>query len=98
MDEPGEHHLLLTTTDEDSSALQIEVRWFDDWASWGIYPDDQFELLLSAGSSKKEFGKEVLRVLTKIWLQHGEEGYRKKWLRHSFPSQQHTQLQRLLNA
>lgn len=86
MDEPGEVHLILRRLGD--TCLSYELRWFDDWNSWGITPDDQFTIINIGETTITIFLAEVIRQLTALLEQHGAAGYREKWIEHDFPSKQ----------
>ncbi|MBK1827587.1 hypothetical protein [Haloferula rosea] len=83
MDEPGEIQLLLTSSE---SGLDYELRWFDDWNSWGMHPDDKFESVHRGTTTVPRFFGEVLKEFEALLADHGEEGYREKWHESGFPS------------
>ncbi|MEM6854404.1 MAG: hypothetical protein AAF593_08345 [Planctomycetota bacterium] len=83
MDEPGEHHLVLSQNRD--GVLVLELRWFDDWASWGMYPADQFDVVYTAQTTVDEFIAVVFRTLEQVLAEWGLEGYKKKWIEHPFP-------------
>ncbi len=82
MDEPGEHHLVLERVGDD---LRIQVRWFDDWASRGLYPVDQFDTVLETHGTVQEFVAVVTGALDNVLKEWGTKGYKVKWVKHSFP-------------
>ncbi|APB34772.1 hypothetical protein GlitD10_2436 [Gloeomargarita lithophora Alchichica-D10] len=83
MSEPGEHHFVLRQVGGNDVA--VEVRWFDDWASWDIYPSDQY-LVAAAGTAPFSVVKEqVIMALERILAQHGVQGYKELWVEHEFP-------------
>lgn len=82
MAEPGEHHLVLRRAGE---GLAVEVRWFKDWASWGMYPPDRYEVVAAGECSLAEFSEQVVAALDRVLTEHGVEGYKAKWGEHEFP-------------
>jgi hypothetical protein len=94
MDEPGEHQLILTPVEAD--ILLVELRWYNDWASWNMYPQDRYDLLFKTESTVLEFATIAKRILTEIWVEHGYERYLEKWVEHPFPNQQYNALLQLL--
>jgi len=82
MDEPGEHHLLLKRVGEN---LNLEVIWFDDWASWKLTPDMKPRSLLTVIVPLAEFHYAVTKALAGLLDSFGLEGYKKKWIEHEFP-------------
>ena len=83
MDEPGEVQMLLTRRDH---ALDYELRWFDDWNSWGMHPDDKFETIFGGTSTVARFCGEVRKEFDALLADHGEAGYKEKWCEHDFPT------------
>lgn len=91
MSEPGEHQMLLSISDEN---LNIEIRWYDDWASWNMYPKDQYEIVFKGTTSLKYFAENILDCLEKIYLTYGLSGYKENWIEHDFPYNQYRKLKR----
>ncbi|MEZ6142024.1 MAG: hypothetical protein R3B84_15770 [Zavarzinella sp.] len=91
MAEPGEHHLIVTGS-QNSALVDIEVRWFDDWASWNMYPADQFNVVFKCQTTVSEFASAVVSVLDDLLEKWGLDGYQKKWAEHPFPKELHNQL------
>ena len=83
MDEPGEHHLVIERVNDQD--IVCELRWYDDWASWGMYPNDQYRPIYKAGSELYDFVKRVKEILEGIYQTMGIDGYKKKWIEHEFP-------------
>ncbi len=90
MDEPGEHHLIFEMIPDNH--VRVEVRWYDDWASWGITPGHQYEVVFEATTLVKEVVGQVLGILESLLREHGEVGYKQKWLGHDFPTSEYEQL------
>jgi hypothetical protein len=82
MDEPGEHHLILKRVGVN---VNLEVIWFDDWASWKITPDTEPRSMLTATVPLVEFHHAVTNALAGLLDAFGLEGYKKKWIEHEFP-------------
>jgi hypothetical protein len=83
MDEPGEHMMFLQIQNE--NILDIEIRWFDDWASWDLITDKKYKVVFKTQTNFLDFANEVLRNLEKIFRENGMEGYREKWGQSDFP-------------
>jgi hypothetical protein len=90
MDEPGEHQLLLCRLSDDK--IEFEVRWFDDWESWGMLPADKYDVRLQGSTTIRRFRHEVLNVLWKIFEEYGAENYKEKWIEHEFPLNKYEEL------
>ena len=90
LDEPGEHHLFL---DRAGESLNYEIRWFDDWASWGIHPPDKYEIVLAGSTSARRCQHQVVITLHRVLEQYGLEGYKEQWVQHEFPEEKYRQLQ-----
>ncbi len=90
MDEPGEHHLLFSRLDNDIAL--VEIRWYDDWASWGIHSEEEYTTLLTTKVLIKDVQKEILDVLEGILSKFGAEGYKQKWIEHDFPMAEYENL------
>lgn len=90
MDEPGEHHLILSRARDDE--LRVEVRWFNDWASWNMHPADQFDTVFEGRTTIPAFVSAVVGVLDDVLKEWGVDGYLQKWVEHPFPKEMHGQL------
>ena len=89
MDEPGEHHLLLKRVGDD---VNIEVIWFDDWASWKLKPDAEPKSVFIATVPLADFLPAATKALTILLNTFGLEGYKKKWVEHEFPLAEYQKL------
>jgi len=89
MDEPGE--VLLTVDSKNGNAI-CEVRRYRDWASWGIIPDTEFEVLLSGKNSTAEIIQQISGILENIHDNIGLEEYKRRWIKHDFPMEKYRQL------
>jgi hypothetical protein len=90
MAEPGEHLAVLTRGEQ--STLNVEVRWFADWASQGLCPSEKYKTVYRDMTTVEEFVSEVLNsmeVLLKLWDLHG---YKKQWAEHDFPYKEYRAL------
>ena len=94
MSEPGECQLRLTP--DEYGDVQVELRWYDDWQSWGMHPEEKYTLLLQTTSTALGFALTVKAVLDEIWLTHGPAQYKTKWLEHEFPYNQYRNLTQML--
>ena len=83
MNEPGEIQLHLLRSDE---TVDFEARWYGDWNSWGMHPDDKYKLLLRGTTTVKRFVGEVYSVLCSLSKEYGLDEYKEKWIEHDFPS------------
>jgi hypothetical protein len=92
MDEPGEHQLLLTCTEGET--LSLEVRWYRDWASWGMQSPDEYETRLETSTTVSTLNEQAIEALNAILDTFGTEGYRKKWALHHFPIDEFQRLQK----
>ena len=82
MEEPGEHHLCLKKVAADKVAL--EVIWYADWRSWGMY-DGPGQSKLRVTVPFAELRAQVVSALAALLERHGTAGYRKRWIEHPFP-------------
>lgn len=96
MDEPGEHMMFLQMQNE--NVLGIEIRWFDDWASWDMITDKKYKVVFKTQTKLADFAKEVLRNLEKIFKENGMEGYKEKWVESEFPLKGLEKLRELTKA
>ncbi len=96
MDEPGEYQLRLTP--DKSGVIQAELRWYNDWQSWGMYAENRYTSALQTTTTASDFALVVETVLDDIWLTHGPEQYKAKWIEHDFPDHQYDRLIQVLKA
>lgn len=89
MDEPGEHHLLLQRIGEN---VNIEIIWFDDWASWKLKPDTEPKSMFAATVPLTDFLLAATNALAILLNTFGLEGYKKKWIEHEFPLAEYQKL------
>ena len=92
MDEPGEHHLLLKRVGDD---LNVEIIWFDDWASWKLEPDTEPKSVFTATVPLTDFLLVATNALKILLDTFGLEGYKKKWIEHEFPLEEYKKLRTL---
>lgn len=90
MDEPGEYILHLNRVDD--TKLCYELRWYDDWSSWGMHPENKFTLELSGETTVSKYINQVRQVLLGLRAKHTEEEYRELWIEHPFPTKELNQL------
>jgi hypothetical protein len=83
MDEPGEHMIFLRVNEEDM--LDVEIRWFEDWASWDLITEKRYKVVFKTKDSILIYAKEILRNLEKIFNENGTKGYKEKWINNDFP-------------
>lgn len=81
MDEPGELQLHV---DCKSEVAHFVVRGYRDWASWGMWNTDDFEILLEGTCSRSRIVRQIMDLLWKIYEEIGPEEYRDRW-GHEFP-------------
>lgn len=93
MDEPGEYHLVLNDNDKSFS-----LRQYNDWASWDMYPIDDFKEILKGKLETDVFIKQVLELSDKIFIKYGLDGYKENWVEHEFPYNQYMKLKRETNT
>jgi hypothetical protein len=89
MSEPGEHHLVFRRAGDN---VGVEARWFKDWASWGMYPPDRYEVVAAGTSPFAVVREQVVAALGRVLAEHGVEGYKAKWVEHEFPVAAHERL------
>ena len=94
MDEPGEHLMSLINPKEDE--LEVELRWFDDWASWDMQSKKDYEVVFKRTVSLLEFANQVCDNLDHIYINEGTDGYKEKWIEHDFPLDAYLKLKKLL--
>lgn len=94
MDEPGEHLMSLINPKDDE--LEIEVRWFKDWASWDMHSKKDYEIVFKRTTSLYEFANKVCDNLERIYIDEGTDGYKEKWVEHEFPVNAYLKLKKQL--
>jgi len=82
MAEPGEHQVMFERAA--GSNVAIDVLWYADWRSWGMY-DGPGVSRLKGTVPLAELHEQVVSVLGKLLARHGAAGYRKQWHEHDFP-------------
>ena len=90
MDEPGEHKLILSK--KNGSKIIYELRWYRDWASWNIIPEDDYKLILRGETTLPKYVNEVRKVLINIKETIGPKLYKEKWGEHEFPLEEYEEL------
>jgi len=90
MNEPGEHQLVIRRQGE--ANVSLEVRWYDDWQSWGMGTSD-YKVVLSCVTRLAHLRGQVLSALKGVLEEHGEVGYKERWGEHEFPLEQLRKLQ-----
>lgn len=83
VDEPGEHHLLITRNVDGSA--NVEIRWFDDHPPRNL---ERYDVMFRGVSSVHELGEEVLASMASIVEAEGTDGYLAKWKNAPFPSEE----------
>src|SRR5262245_66561368 len=82
MAEPGEHQVMFERAA--GGAIAIDVVWYADWRSWGMY-DGPGVSRLRGTMPLVELHAQVVSVLGKLLNRHDATGYRKEWVWHDFP-------------
>jgi hypothetical protein len=84
MDEPGEHHLVMRRSGD--GEVDIEVRWFADWASWKMHSLEDYETVARDVVRWRTFRGCVVSCMQRLLRELGADGYRAKWVEHAFPA------------
>lgn len=90
LDEPGEHQLILDRLSGNN--LNVSIRCFEDWTTGVPFPETEFTTVFEATTTISLFRSEVARVLTSLLEEHGEAGYREKWVLYDFPMAEYRRL------
>lgn len=93
MSEPGELQIVLMKQPDDS--LNLEARRFDDWNSWGMLPNDEYDVLLQTNINLIDWANIVLENVEKLYVENGEELYKQKWVSEEFPMFEYMLLKKL---
>lgn len=96
MDEPGECEMVLKRTEND--AMTVEVRWFDDWASWDMHPKSKFKVLFTDQVDFWEGFSVLKRAVDRVYNEFGSKKYKEMWIEHDFPESEVLELRRLANT
>ena len=83
MAEPGESKLVLDR--KENGKIIFELRWYEDWASWNVISEDDYEIVIKGETTITKYINQVRKVLGKIMDEMGPLEYRKKWIKHDFP-------------
>jgi hypothetical protein len=95
-DEPGEHIMFLVT--ENGEILDIEIRWFKDFASYDLLTKKEFEIIFKGKARLLNFSNEILKILERIYDKEGSNGYKEKWVLSDFPLKGLEKLRELLKS
>jgi hypothetical protein len=90
MDEPGEHQMLLERVGNADVALRLV--WHDDWASWGIGPRSDGQIVLQGTTTVAHLRGQTYAAARHILESLGAEEYRRRWIEHDFPNAAFTRL------
>jgi hypothetical protein len=90
-DEPGEHECIVTRTG--TEGVQIRVLWYKEWTPPGQETGDE---VLICNSTVSEFCHTVFTCCKGLLDEHGEEGYKERWVSDEFPTETFERLSRLL--
>jgi len=90
MSEPGEHQLILNRINE--TDIDFELRWYSDWASLGMYDENDFEIMQSGKTTVAKYVNQIRNLMLKIMDEIGAELYNEKWVSHEFPIAEFNQL------
>lgn len=82
MDEAGELQLHIDCHDDNA---RITVRDYSDWASWGMWNIDDFEVLLEGSCSRSRITGQITDLLRNIYEDIGPMKYHQLWESHEFP-------------
>lgn len=94
MDEPGEFQLILTPATD--GVIDVVLRWYDDWQSWDMHPEAQFDVVWKTTTNAVEFAWVIKAMLDNLWVKYGAEQYKERWIEHEFPIKLHETLNRIL--
>lgn len=89
MDEPGELQLCVQTQ---NTEVTYEVRQYKDWSSWGMHPQDSYNVILSGTCSLKRVVQQINKVLWKIYTEIGPAEYKERWIEHDFPTEKYQRI------
>lgn len=81
--EPQELRWVLRTTD---NAIDVTVYKFPDVAVSPDLPDSHGTVIWQSSCPRPAFAHAVLAAAHAVLTEHGEAGYRAKWVMHPYPS------------
>lgn len=81
-EEPGEYRWGVTSGD--GNQVRVVILSFPQL--WGNRPDSEGEPLIAFELTRLEFGIAVRDAASKVLAQHGEAGYKSRWVQHDFPT------------
>ncbi len=93
-EEPGQYFWTFECTFQDNGVI-LRILWSDE--SWGRAPDEDCREVFAAHCSVVVFARALLQMLDEVLEEYGEEGYKREWEGHDFPTQQHAYLKRILS-
>ncbi|WP_393075962.1 hypothetical protein [Streptomyces sp. LN704] len=80
--EPAEARWVLRSRGQD---VEILIYLFADMSTSFDLSDGQGEFSWGSTQPRSVVGHTVMRAAQTVLRQHGEDGYRKKWMQHPFP-------------
>lgn len=83
-EEPGEYRWVIERAS--GADISLKVVAFDEL--WANKPNSEGKVLVETTCHPLLFGEAVHRAATAVLAEHGEAGYREKWVEHDFPSRQ----------
>lgn len=93
MEEPGEVHLIAQGS---GNVLQLELRGFEDWASWNMADASAYRVLFHGEIARADLVSDIQQVLARIYTEVGPARYRELWIEHEFPTPEYEQLTKAL--
>jgi hypothetical protein len=96
-DEPGEHSLVISKTDEDE--IKIEIFWDNEKEGISEADKSQYkgELIYSDTDTIKNLTLVICNGVDSLLERHTLEEYKENWVSFDFPLDRYKQLQLLLN-
>jgi len=88
MDEPGELQFIV---DVKNGTAFYEVRRYKNYASWGMHPQDDYDVALKDECPPKRIIQQISTNLWKIYEEVGVEQYQERW-GHPFPVEKYKAL------
>ena len=93
-EEPGEYRWVVQVAGPDG--VRIDVLEFEEM--WSERPDSDGKRLFSTHCTGLMFAKAVESAASTVLKEHGLEGYKEKWVEHSFPEHQLEALRQCIRA
>jgi len=94
-EEPGEFRWQFDVHDGDQ--LRVRIYWNEVEASWGEGLPDPSTPIFDGLCRLRTFAGQVVAELQRLLREHGQTGYKERWVLNDFPTKRLEQLEALLS-